>query len=152
MNCRHNADYRELCLVFTLYESLYRVICTKMHQLVAHVTADQLSCSFMGGVGKIAWERGWWSFCLRICEFPWELTGCSWSRDACLMTPPGNTLCCRAIASMFSQRLLHKMTNSSAVFTGRIHARSTSKFGQENSILSLDITGKFVDENVFVTT
>ena len=39
----------------------------------------------------------------------------------------GNSLSCRAITSTLSQRLLHKMTNSSAVLIARLHARQRSK-------------------------
>ena len=35
----------------------------------------------------------------------------------------GNSFLCRAVTSIFSQRLLHKMANRSAVFIVRIHAR-----------------------------
>ena len=40
----------------------------------------------------------------------------------------GNTLFCRAVTSILSQRLLHKMTNSSAVFIARIQLSRESQY------------------------
>ena len=57
----------------------------------------------------------------------------------------GNTLFCRVVTSILSQRLLHKMTNSRAVFIARIHARQTSKLSQETQYLASILSDTFVE-------
>ena len=58
----------------------------------------------------------------------------------------GNTLFCRAVTSILSQWLLNN--EFKAVLIARIHARLTSKLGQETQYLASIISDTFV--NVFV--
>ena len=63
----------------------------------------------------------------------------------------GNTIICRAVTSILSQRLLHKMKNQRAVFIARIHACLTSKLGQETQYLA-SILSDIRSLNAFVAT
>ena len=55
----------------------------------------------------------------------------------------GSTLFFRGVTLILSQRLLHKMTNSSAVFRARLHVHDTSRLSQDRSLASI-LTDKFV--------
>ena len=46
-----------------------------------------------------------------------------------------NALFCGAVTWILSQRLLHKITNSGAIFIARLHVRQTSRISQETQYL-----------------
>ena len=56
----------------------------------------------------------------------------------------GKTLFCHAVASILSQRLLHKMTNSKSVLIARLHASKTSKLSRETQYLASILSDTFV--------
>ena len=78
------------------------------------------------------------------CQSEWLMNWEPPKRGHLCETPRKYDFFCRVVTSILSQRLLHKTTNSRAVFITRIHACWTSKHIQETQYLQIRSLNAFV--------